>query len=353
VFAYVSRRILTTIPLLLVGTAIVFSLTSSAASPLSRLATCVTCDRSAYDILIERYQLDRPVLFNPWYVLDYNRDGVEDVATDVDGDGTADAPKWFESRYLNWIGDAVLHGDMGVSDSQNRPVFTLVKQRAVNSARLAVPAFLIIATLAVALGVYSAINQYSAGDYIITGFSFVGISMPTFVFALLLQVIFGIWWQDWFSNKPFYVTQMHTDGLIDILKSHTLPVLTLTLVITAAEARFERASMLEVIHSDYIRTARAKGLPRRTVIFKHALRNAMIPLVTIWALDFAALLGGSVVTETIFAWPGLGPLFLLAITSQDLNLTMGIVMFISALVVIFNLIADILYGVLDPRIRYE
>jgi peptide/nickel transport system permease protein len=111
--------------------------------------------------------------------------------------------------------------------------------------------------------------------------------------------------------------------------------------------------MLEVINSDYIRTARAKGLPRRTVILKHGLRNALIPLVTIWAIDFALLLGGAVVTETIFAWPGLGRLLLDGIFQQDLNLTMGVVVFIAALVVFFNLVADLLYGVLDPRIRYE
>jgi peptide/nickel transport system permease protein len=124
-------------------------------------------------------------------------------------------------------------------------------------------------------------------------------------------------------------------------------------VFVAGESRFQRAAMLEVMGSDYIRTARAKGLPRRTVIFKHAMRNAMIPLVTIWAFDFAALLGGSVITETIFSWPGLGPLLLGAINRSDLNLMMGIVLLVSVLVIVFNLIADLLYAVLDPRIRYE
>ena len=111
--------------------------------------------------------------------------------------------------------------------------------------------------------------------------------------------------------------------------------------------------MLEVINSDYIRTARAKGLSERRVIFRHALRNAMIPIVTLWALDFAALLGGSVITESVFAWPGIGPLFLTALGSQDLNLMMAIVMFSSLLAIGFNLIADLLYGVLDPRIRFD
>jgi ABC-type dipeptide/oligopeptide/nickel transport system permease subunit len=130
-----------------------------------------------------------------------------------------------------------------------------------------------------------------------------------------------------------------------------LPIITLWLVITASESRFQRAAMLEVINSDYIRTGRAKGLPRRTVILEHGLRNALIPLATIWAIDFVLLLGGAVVTETIFAWPGLGRLLLAGIFQQDLNLTMGVVMFLAILVVIFNLITDLLYGVLDPRSR--
>jgi peptide/nickel transport system permease protein len=219
-----------------------------------------------------------------------------------------------------------------------------------------VSAFIFIAITAVTLGVYSAGNQYSKLDYAVTGFSFLGISLPTFVFGLLLQVVFGIWFFDWFGVRPFFTQGMRTvasDGWLDMIRAHVLPIITLWLVITAAESRFQRAAMLEVINSDYIRTARAKGLPRRTVILKHGLRNALIPLVTIWAIDFALLLGGAVVTETIFAWPGLGRLLLDGIFQQDLNLTMGVVVFIAALVVFFNLVADLLYGVLDPRIRYE
>ncbi|MBW3657293.1 MAG: ABC transporter permease [Actinobacteria bacterium] len=318
-FAYVARRIMTTIPLLLVGTFIVYALTASVANPLAKLATCTTCDQAAFDRIIDLYNLDDPI----------------------------------PVRYGKWMLGAAT-GDMGQAPSQgNFDVFPLVMERMANTAQLAIPAFLIIAVLAIALGVFSAVNQYSKSDYFVTGFSFVGISMPTFFFALVLQVIFGVWWQDWFDAKPFYVSQMHMGSIVDIIRSHTLPILTLVLVITAAESRFERASMLEVINSDYIRTARAKGLPRWRVILKHGLRNAMIPLVTIWAIDFAALLGGSVVTETIFSWPGLGPLLLDGIFQGDLNLTMGIVMLIAMLVIFFNLIADLVYGMLDPRIRYE
>jgi peptide/nickel transport system permease protein len=124
-------------------------------------------------------------------------------------------------------------------------------------------------------------------------------------------------------------------------------------VIVATESRFGRASMLEVINADYIRMARSKGLSERKVVFVHALRNAMIPIVTLWALDFSALLGGSVITETIFAWPGLGQLLVSSLTAQDLDLVMGVVMFIAVITIAFNLIADLLYGFLDPRVRYD
>ena len=320
-FAYVVRRILATIPLLIVGTFIIYTLTAISGDPLSRLAT-VDVDQAAYDRIIALYNLDQPI----------------------------------PQRYANWMLGAV-QGDMGPAVSQgSRPTFELVLSRAKNTARLAIPAFLIIAVTAVTLGVYSAVKQYSKLDYFVTGFSFLGISLPTFVFGLLLQVVFGLWWFDWFGSRPFYVLGMRTvasHGFGDMIRSHVLPILTLILVVTASESRFQRAAMLEVINSDYIRTARAKGLPRRRVILKHGLRNAMIPLVTIWAIDFALLLGGAVVTETIFAWPGLGRLLLDGIFQQDLNLTMGVVMFLAILVIVFNLIADLLYGVLDPRIRYD
>jgi peptide/nickel transport system permease protein len=318
VFAYAVRRIMMTVPLLLLGTYIVFALTSQVADPLAELRLNVNADQSAYDAIIDRYSLDEPVTV----------------------------------RYVNWITDAA-RGDMGMSASLNEPVYPLIKQRAINSARLAIPAFILIAISAVVLGVYSAVNQYKKSDYLITGFSFFGLSMPTFVFGLTLQVIFVVYWQDWFGVKPFVTNQMLTGSFGEVVSSHTLPIVTLMLVFVAGESRFQRAAMLEVMGSDYIRTARAKGLPRRTVIFKHAMRNAMIPLVTIWAFDFAALLGGSVITETIFSWPGLGPLLLGAINRSDLNLMMGIVLLVSVLVIVFNLIADLLYAVLDPRIRYE
>ncbi len=318
-FAYSARRLLATIPLLIISTFIIFWLVSISNDPRAKLAACATCDQSAYDYLIELYELDKPI----------------------------------PQRYLSWAGDA-LTGDFGTAVSINDfPVSEVIWDRLKNTAILAVPAFILIAIFAVVLGVYSALKQYSIGDYLITGFSFVGISMPTFFFGLILQVVFVIWWQDWFGLKPFYATGLHNESFTDLMASATLPIITLMLVSVASESRFQRAAMLEVIHSDYIRTARAKGLPERTVIFKHALRNALIPLVTIWAIDFAFLLGGSVITETVFAWPGLGRLLISSIFAQDIDVVMGITVLIGVTVIIFNLIADLLYGVLDPRIRYD
>jgi peptide/nickel transport system permease protein len=316
---YTLRRIAATLPVLVGATFLVYVLVSVANDPLARLATCTNCDQAAYDRIIDLYDLDQPI----------------------------------PVRFLGWIGSAV-QGDLGVSTSLGeQPVGPILFERAWNTALLAVPAFVLIAITALVLSVISAVRQYSLGDYLVTGGSFLGISMPTFFFGLLLQVAFGVWWQDWTGTKPFYVTGMHLESWGDYIASATLPIATLALVIVATESRFGRASMLEVINADYIRMARSKGLSERKVVFVHALRNAMIPIVTLWALDFSALLGGSVITETIFAWPGLGQLLVSSLTAQDLDLVMGVVMFIAVITIAFNLIADLLYGFLDPRVRYD
>lgn len=316
---FAVRRVAATIPVLVVATFVVYVLVSVANDPLARLATCTNCDQAAYDRIIDLYDLDRPI----------------------------------PVRFVSWIGDAV-QGDLGVSSSLGeRPVGPILLERAWNTALLGVPAFVLIAITAIVLSVISAVRQYSLGDYLVTGGSFLGISMPTFFFGLLLQVTFGVWWQDWTGTKPFYVTGMHLESFGDYVASAALPIATLALVIVATESRFGRASMLEVINADYIRMARSKGLSERKVVFVHALRNAMIPIVTLWALDFSALLGGSVITETIFAWPGLGQLLVSSLTAQDLDMVMGIVMFIAVVTIGFNLVADLLYGLLDPRVRYD
>jgi len=318
-FAYTVRRVLTTIPLLVIALYLVHVGVSYTTDPLASLRLCLPRCQAGYDLIVEQYELDKSIWVRPF----------------------------------TWAGNAI-QGDLGLSESyQQQPVTSVLKTRGWNTLMIAFPAFLLSAVLGVLLSVYSARRPYSKGDYFFTGLSFIGLALPTFVLGLVLQNVLGVQLNNWFDIKPFYTSQKRTDSLADFLGSITLPVLTLAFVGIAGESRFGRASMLEVINSDYVRTARAKGLTERRVVWKHALRNALIPLVTLWALNFSALLSGSVVTESIFAWPGLGTAFLTAIGKPDLDLMMGITIFGSTLAILFNLLADLLYGVLDPRIRYD
>jgi peptide/nickel transport system permease protein len=316
---YAVRRLILAVPLILLSTMLTFWAVSVSNNPLSKLATCTTCGPQAYQRIIDLYELDKSI----------------------------------PERYVGWLGDAVT-GDLGTATSQGeRPVSEIFWERFGNTMKMAVPAFFMVAIVALFLSVYSALRQYTVGDYVVTGFSYFGLAMPTFFFGLVLQQFWGIWFPKWTGWKPFYVTGMRTDTWGEYLSSVTLPVVTLTLVLVAGESRFGRAAMLEIKNSDYIRTARAKGLSERIVVFKHMLRNAMIPIVTIWALDASALLGGSIVTETIFSWPGLGRMLVDGIFGQDLDMTMAVVSALAILAVLFNLLADLLYGVLDPRIRHD
>lgn len=318
-FVFAVRRLLLAIPILLITTFLTYAGASWAYNPLDRLATCTLCDESAEQRLIDLYDLDKPV----------------------------------PVRYANWLGDFVT-GDMGEATSQGeRPVSEVFFERGRNTLLLALPAFVLISVLGAATGVYAALKQYSFGDYVITSISYLGLAMPTFFFGLLLQVLFTIWVPQWFGFKPFWVFGMHLESPLQFLRSVTLPVLTLMFVLLAGDSRFIRAAVLDLKSADFIRTARAKGVSERKVITKHLFRNAMIPVVTLWSLNAAALMGGSLITETIFSWPGYGRLLIQAINASDLDLLMSIVLAITVLVILMNLLADILYGVLDPRIRYD
>jgi peptide/nickel transport system permease protein len=205
--------------------------------------------------------------------------------------------------------------------------------------------------IAIPAGIISATRQYSIFDHITTTLTYVGRSMPVYYSGLLLIIIFSIWLR-WFPSGG-----MHTLGkdfsIIDSLRHLFLPVLSLSTLIAAKYVRFLRTSMLEVIHQDYIRTAAAKGLHNRIIIFKHAFRNAAIPLVTVVAIDLPVLFAGALFTETVYSWPGMGRLFVDSATRFDYSIVMGIVAAIAFLVVLSNLIADVIYGILDPRITYS
>ncbi|MDH3734790.1 MAG: ABC transporter permease, partial [Gemmatimonadota bacterium] len=210
--------------------------------------------------------------------------------------------------------------------------------------------FLLAAVLAFALGTSSAVKQYSLLDHAGTGLSFLGIAMPVFWFALILQLVFGVW----LGWLPVSGTRtVGASSVVDHLRHLILPGVVLSLRYIAGWSRYLRSSMLGALRADYVRTARAKGLPESTVVGVHALRNALIPVTSVMALNLAGLFSGAVITEMVFAWPGIGRMFVQAMFARDYPLLMGILLLGSVMVVVFNLVADIVYGLLDPRIRYE
>jgi peptide/nickel transport system permease protein len=252
-------------------------------------------------------------------------------------------------QYVRWLG-AALTGDLGISFSTTRPVSEMIMERLPATLELMGASFLLAALIAVALGIFSAVRQYSLFDHLGTGLSFVGIAMPVFWFALILQLVFAVQ----LGWLPVAGTETVGDtSLGDHLVHLILPTAVLSFRNIAGWSRYLRSSLLGVLRADYVRTARAKGLPERTVVGVHAVRNALIPVLSIMALDLAGLFSGAVITETIFAWPGIGRMFVQSMFARDYPLLMGILLLGSVMVVVFNLVADVLYGVLDPRIRYE
>jgi peptide/nickel transport system permease protein len=252
-------------------------------------------------------------------------------------------------QYVRWLSAAV-SGDLGTSFSTTRPVTEMIVERLPATLELMGAAFVFAAIVAIVLGIVSAVRQYSWIDHLGTGLSFVGIAMPVFWFALILQLIFSVklGWLPVAGTETVGATSLG-DHLLHLI----LPAVVLSFRYIAGWSRYLRSSLLGALRTDYIRTARAKGLPERAVVGIHALRNALIPLISIMALNLAAIFSGAVITETVFAWPGIGRMFIQAMFARDYPLLMGILMMGSIMVVVFNLVADILYGILDPRIRYE
>jgi peptide/nickel transport system permease protein len=250
-------------------------------------------------------------------------------------------------QYVRWFG-AYAAGHWGVSYSSGQSVAGLIAGRLPATLLLMGTALVLALAFAVSAGAYSAVRQYSAFDYAITVFSFLGISMPVFWFGLMLQLVIAVHFR-WLPVAGFG----SGGGWADVARHLVLPSVTLALFTAGRWSRFTRAGVLEVLGQDYIRTARAKGLPERRVVYRHALRNGLIPVVTIVALDLAALVSGAVVTETVFAWPGMGNLLIQSISSVDYPTLLAILMLSSFAIVVSNFIADVLYVVLDPRIVYR
>ena len=241
-------------------------------------------------------------------------------------------------QYLRWLGN-LLTGDLGTSYVQNRPVTAIILERLPNTI------ILVVAGLAVV----AAIKQYSWFDHLVSVLTFFGLAMPVFWFGLMLQLLFGV------RLGLLPTAGMHatgTEGFLDLVRHLVLPAAALAIGTIAGWSRYVRSSMLEVIHADYIRTARAKGLRERVVVIRHALRNALIPVVTVIGIDIPLYFVGAVAIETVFAWPGMGRLFYDSLGARDYPVQMGILVLSSVLIVLGNLIADLAYAYLDPRISY-
>lgn len=281
----------------------------------------------------------------------------------------ANHPKWTEAKvkqlkhlyrldqpwivqYGYWAGNAV-RGDWGQSYQYKQSVGSVIWPKLWNSFSLAILSFILEYLIAIPIGIISATKQYSFVDMFFTVFALIGMSIPAFFFGLLLQKWFCV------DTRIFPVSGMHNAGVnltgisnvIDFLYHAILPLIVLTLQGVASTMRYTRTSMLEVVRQDYIRTARAKGLKEKTVIYKHALRNAMIPIVTLMGLQLPTLFSGAILTEQIFTWPGVGWLTIQAVNNRDYPILMGTAMLTAILTLLGNLLADLTYAILDPRIR--
>ncbi|GAA1936013.1 ABC transporter permease [Microbacterium aoyamense] len=318
-FSFIARRVLYSLPVILVASFILFWAVRSTFDPLAKLRQ--TTDPTALQREIERLGLDRSI---------------------------------FEQYFL-WL-KAFVTGDWGVSSRTGTPVLPLIGDALWPTLQLAFWGLVVAVLVAGGISVYSAVRQYSAGDQIFTGASYIGIAMPAFWFGLILIQALAVWPKETFGlDEPplFFIglPPVSEVGVLDYVRHLVLPVAALMIALVASWSRFGRAAMLDSLSSDYVRTARAKGVPRRRIIWRHAVRNSLAPFVTVVALDAAILIGGLVVTEQIFAIPGMGRLFLQSLVAGDVFVLLPWMIVVAVAVVLCNLVADIGYAVLDPRVR--
>ena len=257
-------------------------------------------------------------------------------------------------QYVNWA-SRIISGDFGESMYyKGRSVASLIWERMPNTLYLGLFALFITLIVAIPIGIYSARNPYSMFDYGATTFGFFGLAVPNFFFGLIAIYLFAIK-LGWFPSQGT-ITGTEITGLnefFDRLHHMVLPGITLGLAGTASYMRYMRSEVLDVLSSDYIRTAKAKGMSDRNVLYKHTLRNAMIPIITLMGFEFGALLSGAIITEQVFSYPGLGTLFINSITNRDYPIIMAIALLLGVTILIGNLLADIFYSIVDPRIRYD
>jgi peptide/nickel transport system permease protein len=322
VLAYVARRVLYSIPVLVATSFLIFSFVSIAGDPLARLRANPNITHEQLESIRHDKKLDRPVAV----------------------------------RYGFWVRDAVTE-KFGTTLFGNRPIWPDLKRVMGHTLQFVLSAIIISVVLGIAIGVYSALRQYSLFDQIATTLSFIGFALPVFWLALMLQVLVVQIYLKW-HIRVFYTSGLSSvqpghglHFLLDRVQHLALPVIALSFLSIAGHSRYMRASMLDVLNSDYLRTARAKGVVERRVVLKHAFRNALIPMITIVALDFGGLFAGAIVTETIFTLDGMGYYFINSLFASDPYPVMAWLMIVATMVVLFNLVADVLYGVFDPRIR--
>lgn len=318
--SFAVRRLLYSIPVILVGSFILFWAVRSAFDPLVKIRAIRDPEVVARET--ERLGLDQGIIVQYW-------------------------------RWLTGF----LSGDWGTSSRTSGDVLPMIQSALTVTLQLLIWSLLFATIAAVLVGVWSALRQYSPSDYALTGLAYVGLAIPAFWFGLILIQFLAVWPQQllgW-SEPPFYfigLSSVDKEGsLLDTARHMVLPILALTIGLVAVWSRFTRTSMLDALSSDYVRTARAKGVPQHRVVINHALRNAWGPLITVIAIDSALLIGGLLVTEQIFSIPGMGRLFLDSLLAGDVFVLMPWMLLVATAVILLNFLADIAHALLDPRVR--
>jgi len=318
---YVARRLLQAIPLLFLISVISFMLIRLSGDPMSMYGQSSALTAEDRDRIMAQHGWDKPKPI----------------------------------QYLFWLRD-LARGDLGSSLYTYQPVTQMIWEKLPNTLILMGTVFVVTIVVSIPLAIVSALRQYSTLDYLITGASFFAFALPTFWLGLVCIMIFSVKFKEW--GLPY----MPAGGMYDLVEGPSLPglvkhlvmpALVLSVVSMASYIRYLRASMLEVLRDDYIRTARAKGLPELAVTWRHAFRNALIPLVTLITMNIPLIFSGALITEQVFAWPGMGRLFVDHANRGDYPVLMGLVLTVSVLVIFFNLVADIAYAAIDPRIRFQ
>lgn len=372
---YIVRRLLFAPPLLLVISMVVYAMISFApGGPMAAFEENPNLTAADLARLERQLGLDQPIplRYLSW-LTGYNLRRGDQVA---ELSSSATTCTFYASLGMTVcdLGEGIVRGKWGYSQATRRPVLVEIGERLPNTLQLMLVSFVVTLLIALPIGVISALRQYSFFDHASTFFAFFGQAIPIFWFGLILIIVFNVWLNNptspsqGFAFSHFWACTdckplmpgggmapygLENPTIWDRIKHMILPVVMLAMFGAGSYTRYMRGQMLEVIHNDYVRTARAKGLSERVVVTRHAFKNAFTPLLTVIALDLPGLFGGALFTETIFSWPGMGRLFYRSAQRVDFPLLMGIVMINAALIIFFNLVADVGYALLDPRVRYD